>query len=123
MKTLSVVFLCLNASLLAQVNAVVGGTVMDASGAVIPKVEVKATNVNTGIVTSRQTNDSGNFDFPSLQPGTYTLTATFAGFTTSTLTNLELGQGQNLRQNFTLQPSGGAQTVEVVAEADTVLTS
>ena len=33
----------------AQVNATLGGTVSDANGGVIPKVEVTAKNVNTGI--------------------------------------------------------------------------
>src|SRR6058998_1808881 len=36
-------------TMLAQTNATVGGTVSDASGAVIPGVEVTARNVNTGI--------------------------------------------------------------------------
>jgi hypothetical protein len=56
----------------AQVNAVVGGTVADASGAVMPRVQVTATNVNTGIVSTRTTNDAGNYQFPSFQPGTVT---------------------------------------------------
>ena len=33
-------------------NATVGGTVSDAAGAVIPGVDVTATNVNTGIVAN-----------------------------------------------------------------------
>ena len=106
---------------LAQVNAVLGGTVSDVTGAVIPKVQVTATNVNTGIVTTRTTNESGNYEFPSLQPGSYTLKASFSGFQASTFTNVELGQGQQVRQNFSLQPAAGAQSVEVVAEADTLL--
>jgi hypothetical protein len=115
--------LCILATLplSAQVNAVVGGTVSDASGAVIPRVQVTATNVNTGIVTTRATNDTGNYEFPSLQPGLYTISASFAGFQTVTYTNLELGQGQVIRQNFSLQPAAAAQSVEVTAELDTSL--
>lgn len=62
----------------AQVNAVVGGTVSDSTGGVIPKVEVTAKNVNTGIVTKRTTNDTGNYEFPSLQPGLYAVSASFS---------------------------------------------
>jgi hypothetical protein len=105
----------------AQVNATVGGTVTDPTGAVVPAVTVTATNVNTGIVTTRQTNESGNYDFPSLQPGTYTVSAAFAGFRTATFKGVELGQGQQVRQNFSLSPADANQSVEVVAEADTVL--
>ncbi|HEY1337932.1 MAG TPA: carboxypeptidase-like regulatory domain-containing protein, partial [Bryobacteraceae bacterium] len=105
----------------AQVNAVVGGTVSDATGAVIPKVDVTARNVNTGIVTKVASNGTGVYEFASLQPGTYTVSAAFMGFQTQTFSNVELGQGQQVRLNFTLQPSAGAQTVEVTAEADTLV--
>lgn len=108
-------------SAFAQVNAVLGGTVTDATDAVMPNVPVTATNVNTGIVTTRTTNVTGNYEFPSLQPGTYTVSASFVGFQTTTFTNLELGQGQQVRQNFTLQVAGAAQSIEVVEEADTVI--
>ncbi|MBI2149027.1 MAG: carboxypeptidase regulatory-like domain-containing protein, partial [Acidobacteria bacterium] len=59
----------------AQVNATVGGRVSDASGALIPGVEVTARNVNTGIINTRVTNETGSYEFPSLQPGTYRLRA------------------------------------------------
>jgi len=108
---------------LAQVNAVVGGTVADSTGAVIPKVQVTARNVNTGIVNTRTTNDAGVYEFPSLQPGTYTISAASTGFQTATFTNVELGQGQQVRQNFSLTPAAQATTVEVTAEADTVLST
>src|SRR6185503_19482827 len=78
----------------AQINAVVGGIVSDASGALIPGVEVSARNVATGIVTTRVTNESGNYDFASLQPGSYTVTASLSGFQTSTYNNVQLSQGQ-----------------------------
>src|SRR5262249_32788208 len=106
---------------LAQVNANVTGTVADATGALIPGVEVTAKNVNTGIVTTRITNETGVYDFPSLQPGTYTVSAALSGFQTAAYNNVQLGQGQQVRLNFTLQVGTAAQQVEVVAEADTLL--
>src|SRR6476646_5345152 len=86
-----------------QVNAVLTGTVSDSSGALIPGVEVTAKNINTGITDTRVTNETGNFVFPSLQPGTYTLTSALSGFQTSTYDNVVLGEGQQVRLNFTLQ--------------------
>jgi len=105
----------------AQVNATLGGTISDANGGVIPKVTVTAKNVNTGIVTVRTSNEAGTFEFPGLQPGVYTLTAALSGFQTATYNNVQLGQGQPVRLNFTLQVGAAAQTVEVVAQADTLL--
>src|ERR1051326_4745724 len=95
----------------AQVNATVSGTVSDPSGAPMPKVEVKARNVDTGIVTTRTSNDTGNYDFPSLQPGTYTISASIQGFRSTAFNNVQLSQNQQNCQNFTLEVSAGAQSV------------
>ena len=105
----------------AQVNATVGGTVSDASGAVIAMVAVSVKNNTTGIVTNTTTNATGGYDFSSLQPGTYTLTAMIPGFKTATYNNVALGQGQQVRLNFDLQVAAAGESVSVVAEADTVL--
>jgi hypothetical protein len=106
----------------AQVNAVLSGTVADSSGALIPGVEVTAKNINTGITDTRITNETGNFVFPSLQPGTYTLSASLSGFQNATYNNVVLGQGQQVRLNFSLQvAAAAAQNVEVLINADTVL--
>ncbi len=105
----------------AQVNASVDGTVADSSGAVIPKAAVTATNTATGVVSNAQTNDSGAYSFPSLQPGSYTVSATNTGFQAETYRDVQLGSGQQVRLNFSLQVAGGAQSVDVVVEADTNL--
>ena len=98
----SLVILFLPVSTFAQVNATVGGTVSDASGALIPGVEVTAKNNATGIVTTRLTNEAGNYDFASLQPGTYTVSASLSGFQSVTYNNVQLSQSQQVRLNFTL---------------------
>src|SRR5690606_159247 len=95
----------------------------DTTGAVIPGVQVTARNVNTGVVATRQTNEAGAFDFASLQPGSYTVSAATAGFQTATFTNIELTQGGQVRQNFALVPATQATSVEVTAEADSVLST
>src|SRR5499427_2318226 len=117
--TLLLVFV--SVSVRSQVNAGLSGTVSDPSGALIPGVEVTAKNISTGITDTRVTNETGNFVFPSLQPGTYTLTSALSGFQTSTYNNVVLGQGQQVRLNFTLQVGAAAQNVEVTVAADTVL--
>ena len=116
-------FLCLSvpSHVFAQVNATVGGTVTDASGAVIATVAVSAKNNSTGIVTNSTTNGSGAYEFASLQPGTYTVTASISGFKTATFNNVALGQGQQVRLNFNMEVAAAGETVSVVAEADTVL--
>jgi hypothetical protein len=105
----------------AQVNATLGGTVTDSSGALMPMVAVAAKNNSTGIVTSGNTNASGAYEFPTLQPGQYTVTAMVGGFKTETYKDVALGQNQQVRLNFTMQVATAGETVEVIAQTDTVL--
>ena len=49
------------------INATLGGTVTDATGALIPGVTITATNLATGIVTTVLTNEAGAYNFASIQ--------------------------------------------------------
>ena len=60
----------------AQVlKAQVLGTVSDQSGAVVPGARVVLTETNTNLSRSRQSNESGLYVFPNLDPGTYRVSA------------------------------------------------
>src|SRR5499426_2454775 len=102
-------------------NATLGGTVSDASRALIPGVTVTATNTQTGIVSNTITNETGAYNFPSLQSGQYKVTAELAGFQTAAYNDVTLGVSQQVRLNFTLQVGGQAQSVEVSVAADTLI--
>src|SRR5437868_3096998 len=84
-------------------NATMGGTVTDASGALIPGVTITATNTATGIVTTLVSNDAGAYQFASLQTGTYRLSAELPGFQTQAYNSVQLGVSQQVRLNFILQ--------------------
>lgn len=56
------------------------GTVTDPSQAVIVGATVTLTNVNTGVSSTRQTDQTGRYLFDLVLPGTYTVTVEFAGF-------------------------------------------
>src|SRR5512132_754002 len=105
----------------AQVSASIGGTVSDPTGALIPGVEVTATNVNTGISTTQITNEAGAYTLPSLQPGVYRLRAALPGFQTATRENIQLSQGQEVRFNFTMLVGTVATAVEVLTDSATAL--
>jgi hypothetical protein len=74
------------ATAVAQVGGggTIQGTVTDPSGAVVTGAAVTATNVETGVETSRATNEAGFFVLSPLQPGEYTVTVTAPGFQTLT---------------------------------------
>ncbi|PYS37677.1 MAG: hypothetical protein DMG14_20430, partial [Acidobacteria bacterium] len=102
-------------------NATLGGTVSDPSRALIPGVTVTATNTQTGIVSTAITNETGAYNFPSLQTGTYKASAELPGFQTETYNDVTLGVSQQVRLNFTLQVGTQAQSVEVSIAADTLI--
>src|SRR5262245_58912631 len=102
-------------------NATLGGTVSDASGALIPGVSITAKNNGTGIVTVVLTNEAGAYQFASLQTGTYSVTAELPGFQAQTRSGVQLGVSQQVRLNFALQVGTVSQTVEVSVAADTLI--
>src|SRR5688572_14378661 len=66
------------------------GTVTDASGAVVPGVDVTVTDLSTNIPRSTVTDVVGNFEISDLKSGTYRLTAQLPGFKTYVADNLRL---------------------------------
>jgi len=102
-------------------NARLSGTVNDATGAVLPGVEVKATNSATGIVSTALTNDAGAYNFASLLPGTYTISASLPSFQTQTFKDVPLGNAAQVRMNFSLQVGGVSTNVEVSVAASQLL--
>jgi len=102
-------------------NATLGGTVSDATGALIPGVSITATNTQTGIVSTTVSNEAGAYQFPSLQTGNYRARAELPGFQTQTYNEVVLGVSQQVRLNFTLQVGSVATALEVTVAADTLL--
>jgi hypothetical protein len=103
-------------------NATVGGTVQDSTGAFIPGVSINATNIGTGIVVTVISNESGAYQFASLQPGTYEFKAELPGFQTALVKEFQLGGAQQARLNFTLQVGAAAATsIDVQVAADALL--
>ena len=92
------------------------GTVTDSSQAVIPGVAVTVTNIDTGVAHSYQTNDSGLYVAPFLQPGHYTVNAAASNFGTVVAKNLTLLVGQTLTIDLSLKVQTSTATVEVSGE-------
>lgn len=103
--------------------ASLAGTVVDQSGGVLPGVDVVATNVATSVARSTVTGSTGQFAFPSLVPGTYTVTATLAGFRPAEVPNIVLNIGSQETIRIQLEVGGVGDEVTVLADAHHVSTS
>src|SRR5436853_6257351 len=77
-------------SLWAQATAQISGTVRDQSGAVLPGVEVTATQTETGIARTTVTNETGSYVLANLALGPYKVEASLAGFRTFVQTGIVL---------------------------------
>src|SRR5712675_1586356 len=74
-----------------SINASLSGSVQDSTNAVVTGATITALNTETGVVTTSRTNESGVYNFASLQPGkSYTVSAELAGFRTKVFKDLEL---------------------------------
>jgi hypothetical protein len=107
----------------AQTTATITGTVADASGAVIPGVEVTVTNIATRQARTILTNELGRYYVAALSPGSYTVAATLTGFETVLRSGITLTVGNEAVINITLTPGQISEKVEVSADAPVVQTT
>ena len=99
------------------------GKVSDSTGAVVSGVNVKLTNVATGVSREATTNDSGDYTFVEVAPGNYRAEYTLQGFKRNVRDNITVEVNQVLTLNATLQPGGTQEVVEVTSEAPLVDTT
>lgn len=93
------------------------GVVQDPSGAVIGNASIRLTNLDEGQVLKATTDGAGVYVFSPIKIGSYKVTATAAGFETTTQTNLHLSIQQRLNVVLTLKPGATSETITVTTEA------
>src|SRR5712691_7784486 len=103
-------------------NGALTGTVEDPTKALIPGVNITATNAQTGVATTVLTNESGGYNIQGLLPGVYKLTAELAGFRAVSFNNIDLGTSETKRFNFTLEVASQTTNVDVI-DATALLTT
>ncbi|MBP1619469.1 MAG: hypothetical protein H6Q02_236 [Acidobacteria bacterium] len=101
-------------------TARIAGVVKDGAGVVLPGVTVEAKNAATGLVESTVTDVDGAYRLINLPTGTYSVTATLAGFATVTAENVKLVLGSAPTVNITMQQAQFAEAVVVTAEVPLV---
>ncbi len=99
------------------ITATLEGIVADATDAVIPGAAVTVVNTATNTRFATETNDSGRFVAPSLQPGPYRVVVEAEGFKRVEQTGLALEVEQTARIRIAMEIGAVTETVEVSAEA------
>jgi Carboxypeptidase regulatory-like domain/TonB-dependent Receptor Plug Domain len=101
----------------SSTQGAIGGTVFDATGAVVPKATVNIRNDGTNAVISTTADESGYFKAPLLEPGTYTVTVTSGGFSEYRAKSVIVQVGQLTTLEPHLVTGSSSQIVEVTADA------
>jgi carboxypeptidase family protein/TonB-dependent receptor-like protein len=116
--------LLISTSVRAQVTtATLVGLVRDTSNAVVPGATVVATHEGTGVAREGVTDSNGEFVFSALPSGPYEVKIELTGFKTMQQRGLQLGAGQTVRQNFSLEVGTLTETVTVAGEAPLIETA
>lgn len=89
------------------------GQSTDQSGQVISDVSVTITNLETGLTRSVSTNEDGNFRFPLLPPGAYSLKAEKSGYGTVAEERVDVGVSGATNINLTLPTADAMETLTV----------
>jgi hypothetical protein len=103
-------------------TGVIDGTVVDASGGVLPGVDVEIRNVDTNITRELTTDRNGRFVALQLPPGRYAVSLKLSGFATLVQENVIVMVGETVRLNPAMKVSGIAETVTVSTESPAVET-
>jgi hypothetical protein len=112
----------LSASAQTQTTGAIAGRLTDSSGAVIANADVTLTSRATGSEAVVTTDQTGNYRFNLLPPGTYQLRFSAKGFKTSVPPDLTVTVTETSDVNLTLTPGAQQETVEVTSTPDLLQT-
>jgi len=101
-------------NLWAGVGGSISGTVTDASGAVVFRANVTATNIGTGIRQTTSANDRGFYSFPNLPVGHYEVEVSSTGFRPYRRTGIVIDANSALTVDAVLAVTGTTQEILIV---------
>ena len=106
-----------------SVTGSVSGTVMDASGAMVPGATVKLTSETTKQARETKSNSEGLFSFTAVPRDSYTLKIERTGFKAIERTGITVSANEHVALSaLTLELGSASETVTVAAEAAHVAT-
>jgi hypothetical protein len=104
----------------AQTTGGINGTVADNSGAMLPGVTITATSPAMMGVQTTVSNETGNYRFPSVPPGVYTLAFELSGFSNVKREGIVVNLGFTATVNVQLQIASLQESVTVTGASPVV---
>ena len=103
-------------------GAHIDGIIRDAQGLPLPNVKVALTETQTGLARTVETTPEGTYQFVSLNPGQYQISAVLQGFD-SPVRTLTLEVNQYVRLDLMMQVGPVRQEVQVVGAPEMLRTA
>lgn len=97
------------------ITSSLSGTVVDSSGSLIPGADVVVKNIGTGETLTAVTSESGTFNIPAINPGTYEVSISLTGFKRAVLSNVKVNAATPATVRATLDVGELAEVVQVSA--------
>ncbi len=120
---LAFLLVCFCSAAFAQTTSTtIVGTVLDASGAVLPGAKVTVLNTRTGQKREDATSSTGDYSFPLLDVGVYDVTVDAQGFKQEVRRGVVLQINDKLRVDFALQVGATTEKIEITAATATLQT-
>jgi outer membrane receptor protein involved in Fe transport len=104
-------------------NAIISGTVTDATGAAVPGAAVQVRNLSTGVLRTATSNNQGRYNVPDLLVGEYEAQVSKTGFETMVQRGITLSVGSDREIDFSLRVGQTQTTVAVEAQTPLVETT
>jgi hypothetical protein len=98
-----------------SISGTILGSVLDTTGAAVPGASVTIVNGETALTRVATTNSAGEYDVPSLPPGTYNIAVEMKGFKKVSLSGVRLNVDQKARVDLKLEVGDLAESVQVQA--------
>ena len=105
-----------------SVNGVIAGTITDPSGAVVANAKITITNTGTGLSQSSTTGTGGEYRFPLVPPGEYSVRIEATGFATEKANGIVVQASQVVPLSVKLKVASAQQLIEVTGENPLVQT-
>lgn len=103
-------------------TSTIAGTVVDASGMVVPGADIRVENKDTAVNLSAVSGADGGFVIPAVPPGVYTITVTLAGFKTAILSEVQAAVAQVATVKAVLQLGDIEESIMVTGASEIVQT-
>ncbi len=116
-KRLSILLLASITSVWSQTTSTtILGTVQDSSGSVIAGAKITLLNIRTGVKAETTSTSSGDYTFPLINIGDYTVSAEISGFKSASRNGVLVQINEKVRVDFKMEVGQVNERIQVTAE-------